>query len=822
MCPAADGNNDMNEDAPERALAGLFQAEGLTEKAKTRQDRADLLLTSGAVKRLETQAGQDPDIETNDPNPEAEPQSLFAELESLSELETATSWLHQAEILEHLLARLPGTGEDRIVEARAHLSAHLALVLQKLGESGSVENWKRSQDLYDEALTVFRSHERWLEVAETAHNKATLLVKLFESGEAIAAVEARALYDEALEIRRSHKRWLEVAATAQNKAILLLRLFEGGEATAAVEARALYDEALEQAEFSLVPVLNLQIRNNFLILMQYQGDHSGIIDLTMSMINDVQQRLPTLSDLSSRRTLLRAIQGLGQRGAVAVLENKADAAKAISMLESGRILELGLRLRQAEAALDPKARMRLDALRQDLAAARQDHDAALKALHHEDQPAALGHAHLKKTRTRLDSANTDFAGLCADLQLDRAASVPSPAALRTALGPQTSLALMLSGAQDDGYWLLLSPGKADWRVVPVPGFGNTALGNLMTDWFDAYDAFLQALAVGDPHYSGKKAFSAAIETHQARLWTLLMGPLHQALQDQGQSPAQKAETAPEVVICPLPWLSALPLATARNPESGTWFLEDYAVRMVPSLNACLTASSRAGRRALAPLLAVTTPQDDLGPEGNPALDLFAAGDRRELHGYRGEPQQQHLATAKNLIQAVAAHPPGCFSFFGHGSWDSGDIEKSGLWLAAPPDAKGNIPTEPFGPSDRRTKGDAFTVAQLAALDLGQCRFAVLAGCETGLIDLKNNPDEFIGLPAALLEAGAAGVLATLWPVPAAPTRTIIRAVLSDMMQNSSSPVQALRRAQMAALFPGPSSHDNRSAWFWAGYIMAGQ
>lgn len=73
---------------------------------------------------------------------------------------------------------------------------------------------------------------------------------------------------------------------------------------------------------------------------------------------------------------------------------------------------------------------------------------------------------------------------------------------------------------------------------------------------------------------------------------------------------------------------------------------------------------------------------------------------------------------------------------------------------------------------------------------------MLAGCETGLIDLRDNPDEHLGLPAALLHAGAAAVLSTLWPVEATSTYAVVTRTLEAVLDGDASPAQALRRAQM--------------------------
>jgi len=41
---------------------------------------------------------------------------------------------------------------------------------------------------------------------------------------------------------------------------------------------------------------------------------------------------------------------------------------------------------------------------------------------------------------------------------------------------------------------------------------------------------------------------------------------------------------------------------------------------------------------------------------------------------------------------------------------------------------------------------------------------VLSACETGLADIARLPEEFIGLPTGFIQAGAAAVVASLWPV----------------------------------------------------------
>jgi CHAT domain-containing protein len=71
-------------------------------------------------------------------------------------------------------------------------------------------------------------------------------------------------------------------------------------------------------------------------------------------------------------------------------------------------------------------------------------------------------------------------------------------------------------------------------------------------------------------------------------------------------------------------------------------------------------------------------------------------------------------------------------------------------------------------------GDARVPTPERTLTLGECldgvvslvglRLLVLSACETALIDAQQSVNEVVGLAAGFLQAGAASVIATLWPV----------------------------------------------------------
>jgi CHAT domain-containing protein len=90
-------------------------------------------------------------------------------------------------------------------------------------------------------------------------------------------------------------------------------------------------------------------------------------------------------------------------------------------------------------------------------------------------------------------------------------------------------------------------------------------------------------------------------------------------------------------------------------------------------------------------------------------------------------------------------------------------------------------------------GRRVILGQLMEMRL-QVRLAVLSACETALpgTDL---PDEVIGLPTGLLQAGVAGVVASQWLVPDRATAMLMTAFARTWTDGKVSPALALQHAQ---------------------------
>ena len=84
-----------------------------------------------------------------------------------------------------------------------------------------------------------------------------------------------------------------------------------------------------------------------------------------------------------------------------------------------------------------------------------------------------------------------------------------------------------------------------------------------------------------------------------------------------------------------------------------------------------------------------------------------------------------------------------------------------------------------------------------AISLSGLRLLVLSACDTSLIDLRRVPDEVIGLAAGFLQAGVAGVIASLWRVDDTATYLLMARFARYYLdpQGIWSPVRALTEAQ---------------------------
>jgi CHAT domain-containing protein len=102
----------------------------------------------------------------------------------------------------------------------------------------------------------------------------------------------------------------------------------------------------------------------------------------------------------------------------------------------------------------------------------------------------------------------------------------------------------------------------------------------------------------------------------------------------------------------------------------------------------------------------------------------------------------------------------------------------------------------------------------------------LSACETALTDRPSLTDEYQGLPAGFLYAGASAVVGTLWSVSDLATSILMRLFYSELLgrgpgreqtMSSTSVAEALRRAQR--MLREMTASELRETWLTAEAVM---
>jgi CHAT domain-containing protein len=295
------------------------------------------------------------------------------------------------------------------------------------------------------------------------------------------------------------------------------------------------------------------------------------------------------------------------------------------------------------------------------------------------------------------------------------------------------------------------------HVVELDRFTDANLHAILRDWLSVYDK----------QHTDPQGWRAAIEAVGKALWDELIGPVHERL---GQLDVH--HHAP-VVIMPQGGLGLLPLHAAWCETNGErrYFLDHRAIFYAPSGSALHISRQRLGQpqRQRRSLLAVVNPTGDLThavAEGQAITGLFEAD------------AQTLLVEAQATVDAVRGAIPtrSYIHFAGHGAYDWRDPMRSGLRLSG---------------------GRSLTLADVIAdLDLGVARLVTLSACETGLTDISQSVDEYLGLPAGFLQAGAPSVISSLWPVDDRSTALLMRRFYACHLELGMPPAQALREAQL--------------------------
>ncbi|MDZ8242322.1 MAG: CHAT domain-containing tetratricopeptide repeat protein [Nostoc sp. ChiQUE01a] len=291
---------------------------------------------------------------------------------------------------------------------------------------------------------------------------------------------------------------------------------------------------------------------------------------------------------------------------------------------------------------------------------------------------------------------------------------------------------------------------------------ENSLRELLKAWFNAYEE----------SQTKHQAWLDAIDQGTRQLWQPLMSPLIDYLQ---QRHFQQA------TLIPTGFLSFLPLHAAWIEDSAASTGKYYALDAIhltyaPNARSLSTAQEIAQRTVADSILAIDEPKHEgAKPLPNSKREVQAAVttfQKRQVF-----PQEQ--ATREAVLAALPHYK--ILHCSCHGNANLQEPLKSGLAMT--------------GEGEKAI----LTLRDLLALKLvennqGGIRVAILSACETGLPGIEL-ADEAVSLPTGLLQAGVAGVVASLWSVSEISTMVLLTRFYTLWRDQHLEPSKALITAQ---------------------------
>ncbi len=246
-----------------------------------------------------------------------------------------------------------------------------------------------------------------------------------------------------------------------------------------------------------------------------------------------------------------------------------------------------------------------------------------------------------------------------------------------------------------------------------------------------------------------------------RLYTEVVGPIVRRLRRWGIR---------RITFIPTRGLNVLPLHACWHESGGRkrYLADRYEVAYAPSATLLEICRARSDRR-------VPWPAQFYGWSGSSGDLPFAHAEVASVARLFPKPAgaARPAAGDGNPGAETATH----VHFACHGDYNWSDPLESGLQL---------------GEGRRLRLADLFE----DAFPISNASLVVLSACQTGMADPGDLADEYLGLTAGFLFAGAPAVVSTLWPVDDLATMFLMERLYRFHLHQRMSAAGALRRAQL--------------------------
>jgi CHAT domain-containing protein len=617
------------------------------------------------------------------------------------------------------------------------------------------ENIERSIKCYEEALDARKEAGLPIDWALTQHNLAGAYLNRMRGDRAENIEKSIQCCKLALDVRNRADLPFDWASTQHNLGFAYQNSFSGDQIQNLAKAINSYDQALTIFTSSNFPHDCRWTSRLLANLQASQGNWSQSVKSYRNALNAAETLYQSCDFLYSKAAELAKTADLPRYAAYAYAKI-GDLPAAILAIETGRARGLSESLERARANLQQLAIIspELEARYQDITQQLQNLEVQQRQFQTSKELPGIISEDLRDTtinlRAQLTTAIEDIRQqpgyedflLPPILEDILAATQPNQPLIYLISTPNGSLALIVMPEEIIPVW--------------IEDFTEYKLKTLAQSWFDAYQmANLN---------TSKSAWLEEIDQGTRELWQVM-----EPIIDQLQS-----HNIQQAILIPTGIFSLLPLHAAWKEEPTTVTKRHYALDSIcfsyapnaRSLNECTAIVNR-----LSPdqLLAIENPTQDLA---NSEREVQAATNCFSQHQVLKKAEASIPSFRDALKQCNILHLA-C-----HGKTDLSTPLTSGLDM----------------------KDGRFTLKDLLELKLstaktGGIRLAVLSACETGLIGSKNL-DEVISLPTGLLQAGVAGVIASLWSVTDQSTMALLVKFYGLWDEQQLTFNEALRQAQI--------------------------
>jgi CHAT domain-containing protein len=660
-----------------------------------------------------------------------------------------------------LLAERPDGGPEDLDRGIAHIQAGL----EERSPEQDVRDWAYSQvnlgwiysrrkaaDDLGSALTCYQQALARLQPADDALLWATLqnnYADLQLQTEHPDLDAARAAAHSALTVMDAAGDTI----TAGRLRWTLARIEDRANGAESADALRLRQEAFQMLTPRLAPDLHMTIGGELFETYGKTGDFIRMADIATSMLSALSYLYDTQLTAAGQHRVLAAHPRLARWAAYA-LARAGRAREAVETIEQGRARQLSValtrdtadfaRLADADEHLAARYRACLAAYR-----------AALEAGNVPVPPGDLEH--------RIAAAEQDI-----QLVLSEVRTIPGfEQFLRPATIADISAdvdghpVIYLVSAPWGSYVLAVRPGQEGPAIdaLHIPEVTSTSIVGLVLFAPDGSPGLLAAQAAARPDL---------LDSALQRLGelTALVQPVADILSKEPEHVA---------VLVPTGLLGLIPLAAIPVDSTCGEFLDDAGeTHFAPSAAAYAACRKRAASHGQQQLVGVAD------PDGTPPLPWS----RTELTAIQAmfQPESPRScafgpdATRSWLLEHL--HGASHVHLACHGYGDITFTTGGYLLLAG---------------------GGRLSIADLIDGRLTGCRVAVASACQSGYYSMTDIPDEFTGLPAGFLQAGAACAVTSLWPVYDHSTALLMIRFYELMGLSadkaSSHPVSALRQAR---------------------------